>query len=225
MGVHDGHRERMRERFYDHGLDAFQDHEVLELLLYHVHGRGDVNPLAHRLLDTFGSLAGVFDAPRDELLKVDGVGKKAAQLIHLVPELSRRYMISRTESGEQLNNTAKAGQYVKSFFYAKQEEAVYLLCLNADYRVLAMKKLSEGDVGSAGVPIRKVVEYALTYKAVGVILAHNHPSGVTRPSKEDIDATMAVKKALAGVSIPLHDHIIVGNDSYLSLADEGMLKD
>lgn len=224
MGVHDGHRERMRERLQNFGLDTFQDHEVLELLLYHVYGRGDVNPLAHKLLDTFGSLSAVFDAPREELLKVDGIGPQAAQLIHFVPELSRRYMISRTEGGQQLNNTAKAGQYVKSFFFGKQEEAVYLLCLNADYRVLVMKKLSDGDVGSAGVPIRKVVEYALTYKAVGVILTHNHPSGVTRPSREDLETTKLVKQALEGVSIPLHDHIIVGNDSYLSMADEGLLK-
>jgi len=225
MGDHDGHRDRIRKRFMEYGLDTMLDHEALELLLYYTSARGDVNPVAHRLLKEFKTLSGVFDAPYEDLLKIKGVGEKTAVLIKLLPELSRRYMIDRSGFEDILDTTSKAGDFIKSYFFGRQEESVYMLCLDGKYQVTAVKKLSDGDVSSAGVPLRKMVEYALTYKAAGVILAHNHPSGIALPSQEDMETTRRARIALANVDVTLHDHIIVGNDDFVSLADNGFFRD
>ena len=225
MSVHDGHRARMKQRFLENGLDALQDHEVLELLLYHAIPRGDVNPTAHRLLEEFGSLSGVLDAPYGELKKVSGVGDASAALIKLIPELARRYMIDRSGFDDILDNTGKAGDFIKAYFYGRREESVYVICLDGKYQVRAVKKLSDGGVSSAGVPIPKLVEYALLYKAAGVILAHNHPSGIALPSQEDLEVTRRAREALRSVDVTLHDHIVVGNDDFVSLADNGFFNE
>ena len=224
MSVHDGHRGRMKRRFLEHGLDSFDDHNVLELLLFYAVPRGDVNPLAHELVTKFGSLAAVFDAPPDELMKVPGIGESTALLIKLIPQMSRRYMISRTSSDNILNSTEKAGNYLSQFFYGEQDEVVYMACLDAKCKVINCKLIFRGSVNSANISVRKLVENALLYNATSVIIAHNHTSGIALPSREDLSTTRKVAEALRSVDINLHDHIIVADDDYVSLADNGLFK-
>ena len=224
MSVHDGHRVRMKNRFLEHGLDSFDDHNVLELLLFYAIPRGDVNPLAHELVTRFGSLAAVFDAPLDELMKVPGIGENTALLIKLIPQMSRRYMISRTRNDNILNSTEKAGNYLMQFFYAERDEVVYMACLDAKCKVINCKLIFRGSVNSANISVRKLVENALLYNATSVIIAHNHTSGIALPSQEDISTTRKIEDALRAVDIILNDHIIVADDDYVSLADNGILK-
>ena len=221
MNVHDGHRERMKRRFSEHGLDCFDDHNVLELLLFYALPRGDTNALSHALIDSFGSLAAVFDAPFDELMRVPGVGKNTACLIKLMPQVSRRYLMSRTSPDDILDSTRKAGEYLVPRFYAESDEVVYMICLDAKRKVLNCRRLFRGGVNSACISIRKIVENALLYNSTSVIIAHNHTSGIAVPSAEDEATTRKIGAALSAVDIVLTDHIIVADDDFVSLADNG----
>lgn len=224
MSIHDGHRDRMKNRFLEYGLENFEDHNVLELLLFYVLPRRDTNPLAHRLISRFGSLSAVFDAPIDELLKVEGIGKNTAIIIKLIPQISRRYLVSRGSMEEILDSTKKAGAYLVPFFYAERDEVVYMACLDAKCKVINCKMLFRGGVNSANISTRKIVENALLYNSTSVIIAHNHTSGIALPSREDEITTRKIESALKAVDIVLADHIVVADDDYVSLADNGFFK-
>ena len=221
MSIHDGHRERMKKRFLQHGIDSFDDHTALELLLFFARARGDVNPMAHSLINKFGSISAVFDAPMEELVTVPGVGESTALLIKLIPQLSKRYLVSRTSGGKILNSTVAAGEFMLPYFYGEREEVVYMACLDAKCKVINCKLLFHGGVNTANINVRKLVESALMYNATSVILAHNHTSGVALPSQEDKDTTRRVEAALEAVDIVLTDHIIVADDDFVSMADNG----
>ena len=221
--VHSGHRQRFRERFAKTGLDAFEDHEALELLLYYAIPRQDVNPLAHELIDHFGSLHNVLEAPIEELKRVEGIGENTAVLINLVLSLSRKYEISRVKDIKIIDSTAKAGQYLIPQLSKKRDEVVYMLCLDSKYKVLSCKMLFQGTVNSANISIRKIVENAIAFNAVSVILAHNHLSGIKTPSKQDIETTRQVSHALKALDIKFTDHIIIIGDEYVSMADMGLI--
>jgi len=224
MSVHDGHRARLKEQFSEHGLGALPDHNVLELLLFYSIPRGDVNPLAHDLVDRFGSLAAVFDAPIEKLMSVPGVGENTARLIKLIPQVSRRYLISRAKFDGILSSPAAAGRYLLPYFYAERDEVVYLVCLDGKRQVLSCRCLFRGSVNSANVSVRKLVETALSCNAASVILAHNHPSGIAVPSREDEATTRRIMAALDAVEIELADHIVVADDDFVSMADSGFFK-
>lgn len=221
MGMHDGHRERMKRRFNEHGLENFDDVNILELLLFYALPRGDTNPLAHRLLDRFGSISAVFDAPIAELTKVEGVGENTATLIRLIPQLSRRYMISRSAFDNILDSTDAIGRYIVPRFYGEKDEVVYLISLDAKLKVINSRCIARGQAETVGFSIRKAVETALAANASAAVLAHNHTSGIALPSTEDRESTERLFGALAAVDIVLLDHIIVADDDYVSLADNG----
>ena len=224
MSIHEGHRERMRRQLKTSGMDSLSDVQVLELLLYYAFTRQDTSPMAHALLNRFGSLANVLEAPVSELVKVPGIGPGAAELIALIPQLERRHLISRAGEQKILTNTSRCGQYLVPFFHGAVEEQVYLLCLDAKCKVLDCVLVQIGDVNSAGISVRKVVRAALAANATSVVLAHNHPSGVALPSDEDRQVTRLVRDALNAVDILLADHIIVADDDFVSMADDGLLR-
>jgi len=224
MNLHDGHRARLKSRFRTHGLDNFDEHTVLELLLFYALPQRDVNPLAHELLNRFGRLANVFDASEEELRSVPGIGENAATLIMLIPQLSRRYLMSRTSFDDILDSTQKAGNYLLPRFHGERDEVVYVLAMDAKCSVLGCKLLFRGSVNSTHVNVRKIVEYALSAGATNLILAHNHTSGIALPSREDMETTQRVRDALASVDVTLTDHIIVADDDFVSLADNGFFK-
>ena len=224
MSIHDGHRERMKKRFFEHGLENFDDHSVLELLLFYALPRTDVNPIAHNLIKKFGALAAVFDAPIDELAKVSGISANSALLIKLIPQVSRRYLMSRCSFEDILDSTEKAGRYLMPHFFAERDEIVYLICLDAKCKVINCKLLFRGSVNSANVSIRKIVENALLYNSTSVIIAHNHTSGIAIPSNEDKITTRRIENALCAVDVVLADHIIVSDDDFVSMADNGFFK-
>lgn len=221
MAVHDGHRARLRRQFLEGGLDSFSDVQALELLLSFVIARKDVNPLAHELLDRFGSLAGVLDAPVGELMKVPGVGENTAVMLSVMPQLMRRYAIGKNKTGVILNTTTKAGSYLLPFFFGAKDEQVYLLCLDAKCKVLDCRRLFTGSVNTVGVSVRRIVEEALRRNATSVILAHNHTSGIALPSREDEETTNMVQAALEAVGIRLADHMVMVEDDFVSMADSG----
>ena len=223
MGIHDGHREKMRHRFCETGLEGFADHEALELLLYYAIPRRDTNELAHRLLTRYGSLSALLQAPIEDLRRVEGVGESAAVLLKLVPAFV--YKAQRSAGQETvLNSTEKAGRYLLSCFAGERNEVIYQLCLDRKGKLLARKRLSEGGSAAAELNIRRLVENALLSSASAVILSHNHPSGIALPSREDYATTQQAQDALRTIGVELLDHIIVAEDDYVSLADSGILR-
>lgn len=223
MSEHNGHRQRMRRQLQTSGMDSLSDVQVLEVLLYYAIPRADTNPIAHRLLARFGSLSGVLEAAPNELLQVEGMGEASAQLIALIPQLERRHFIDRSGSAKILNSTSRCGQYLVPFFHGEQDEVVYLLCLDAKCKLISCLPIHRGSITSASISVRKVVQAALNQNAVSVVLAHNHPGGYALPSQEDIDTTRTLQTALRAVGIVLADHIIVADDDFVSMADDGHL--
>lgn len=224
MGVHDGHRDRLRARFSEHGLDNFNELNALELLLFYAIPRRDTNEIAHALLACFGSLEGVFLASERELLQVPGIGTNAAALIRLVPQLMKKSALSRPNRRETIMNSSDAGRYFIPRFMYEQDEVVYLLCLDAQKRVIKCAEMGRGVVNCVETSIRRIVETALKYKSSSVILAHNHPDGLALPSSEDDMVTKQVNTALALVGVSLEDHIIVAGDDFVSFADSGIMR-
>ena len=223
MEPHKDHRQRKRDQFYHHGSDAFADHELLELLLFYGIARRDVNPLAHRLIEEFGSLEAVFAAPLEALESVEGVGQSTAVLLKLVPHLMRRAQMSSAQNETVLDTVERIGDYFTKLFLAEGSEVMYQLCLDAKGRKLNCRKVSEGDPASISVNLRQIVQNALKCNAVMVAIAHNHPSGVAFPSHADKIATAQIRDALAAVNVTLIDHIVVANDDYISFRNDGLL--
>lgn len=219
--IHKGHRERLKERFLEEGLDNFTDIQALELLLFYGIPQKDTNPIAHALLEHFGSLSRVLEAPVEELKKVPGISSHSAVLLTLITALGRYYQVDCAQRTECLTTLEACGTYLVPYFFGRCRETVFLLCLDAKCKVLCCKEVGEGSVNSASISVRKIVETALNASATTVVLAHNHPSGVALPSAEDIQTTKRVAAALRAVEVHLADHIVVAEGDYVSLVQSG----
>jgi DNA repair protein RadC len=221
--MHDGHRERLKNRFIFEGLDNFEQHQVLELVLFYCIPRKDTNEIAHELINKYGSISGVFEADYKDLAEQTGVGKNSALLLNLIPSLSRLYLKDKCGERPVLNSSVKAGEFIVSLFAGRIYEAFYVICLDAQNKVNHAALVHEGTINEAPIYPRIIVETALRHQANSVILAHNHPGGSLRASSADIEATKRIKSALEGISIKVVDHIISAGSKYLSLAEEGLL--
>ena len=223
MNEHQGHRQRLRRRFLRHGLENFDDHTALELLLFYALPRMDTNRLAHQLLEAFGTLDGVLDAAPEELMRVEGIGENAAALIRLIPAMAARYMESKSRVGSILATPEAAGAYVMPYFMGSREERILMVCMDAKMKALDCRVLATGDVTTANVSVRKVVEFAVKRNAPTVLMAHNHVGGLALPSKEDVESTLRLRELLRGVGITLVDHIVVADNDFVSMRDSGYL--
>ena len=221
MGLHDGHRNRLKNRFLNEGLTNFEDHNVLELLLFYSIPRSDTNEIAHELLNKFGSLHGVFEAGMEDLMSVNGISRHSAVLIKMIPELFVVYGRDKVRDIQKINSSDDAKQFFIPGFYGKVREEVQLVLLDDKMNIIKWVKIYEGSVNSANVPIRKIVEIAIENRATNVIIAHNHPTGLILPSKDDLRATAKVREALALVDVKLLDHVIVSDNEAASLKDSG----
>jgi len=220
--VHTGHREKMRDRFIrDKGFENFEDHQILELLLFYANTRGDTNPVAHRLIDTFGSLKGVLEARPEQLMAVEGIGKQAATLISMVVPLTRVWHRCAMEVPDRIGNSREAENYCLSILAGERTERFYVVSLNAKCNVLGRRKISEGSLSEVSAYPRMVMETALNYNAHSVLLCHNHPGGTCAPSPEDISSTIQLQRLLNGVGILVLDHIIVAGDRTYSMIQHG----
>ena len=215
--IHEGHRQRLKQRFLTEGLDNFNEINVLELLLFYAVQRKDTNPLAHRLLDHFGDISSVLSASTEELMRVDGVTEHIATYLSMIYSVCRYHLINRATKEKMLMRIEDCAKYMIPYFHGQPMEMAFLLCLDAKCKVICCKKVGEGSVNAANISVRKIVETALNANASSVVLAHNHPSGLAVPSKEDAQVTRMVMQALALLDIRLNDHLIIADDDYVSL--------
>jgi DNA repair protein RadC len=222
--MHEGHRQRLLNRYLNEGLSSFEDHEVLELLLFYAIPRRDTNAIAHRLIDSFGSISKVFETDAKSLMQVEGVGKYAACYLSLIFEASKRYKTDAKRERIRISTIEEAGKYATELFIGIPVEKVYLICLDMRSRVIHNALISEGTIDETPIYPRKIVAEALKNNAAKVILAHNHPGGSPKPSAKDLEATSHAIDVLKKIDIDLLDHIIVGQESYISLAAQRFIE-
>lgn len=216
--IHQNHRSRMRETIRKTGIDSVSDVNLLEYLLFYSIPRKNTNEIAHRLLDAFGSLNGVFNASYDRLLEVEGMGESSALLISLVPGICRRYVESGYKKKVNLSEPEDIANYVKTKFYGETKEQFYVICLDALGNLINCFKISEGSSETVTFDKRTALETALRVKADTVVFAHNHPNGVATPSRDDVDITGEFLTVFRKMGIRLADHIIVAGEETFSFA-------
>jgi DNA repair protein RadC len=221
--LHEGHRQRVKTRYFEEGLDAFEDHQVLEMLLFFSIPMKDTNELAHRMILEFGSLAALFEADPKDICKRCGVSENTAILVSMIPSLSRRYFKVKMGDKPILNSSPKAGEYAVSLFAGRKYEAFFVICLDSQNRVNYAALLHEGTLNEVPVYPRLVVEMVLRHQANSVILAHNHPGGSLKPSFDDIELTKKIKAAVEPIAVKVVDHIIVAGDKYMSFKEGSLL--
>lgn len=222
-GVHSGHRLRVKQRFLNEGLDGFEPHQVMEMLLFFGIPMKDTNELAHELLNRFGSVYRILETPYEDLKQVKGVTDNVATLICFAGQLAKRYWVDRCDVGTIMNSSKTIGEYMKYRFAGEKNEAVYLMSLDNRLKLLNCTKISSGSVNSTDVRTRLVLRQALQDNATKIVLAHNHPNGHAYPSQQDLNTTEALIKALAPAEIHLIDHIVVSEDDFVSMNDTASL--
>jgi len=218
-----GHRERLRQRFLQQGLEGFQDYEALELLLLFVARQKDMKPVAKAQIERFGSFKGALDASPEELRSVEGVGAAAVALIHFVKQAAARYLQQTSRSRFSPDSPEALMQYCMLSMGAEPNEKFRVICLDSNFAILDERDIAEGTVDQATVYPRRVVETALEARASTLVMIHNHPDGNITPS--DFDKTLTRRLVLAAktMDIGVYDHIVISRDSYFSFREHGLL--
>ena len=223
--LHDGHRERIRKRYFENGVDGMQPHEVLELALFYAIPRKNTNVIAHELLNKFGTISAVFDAPLKLLEEVDGIGRSAAKFIKLIPELSRIYMEDKYNNDDNIVTDDAICDRICLKLLNRTDEMVAAVLLDAKGKLVYDGIVSKGTINSVDICIRKIVELVMTYNACSIVIGHNHPSGMAIPSNDDITTTKKLFQILSTMKVTLLDHIIVADNEYTSLRDSEISED
>lgn len=207
----------MKNRFRKEGLDSFEDVHVLELMLFYAISRIDTKPIARALLDRFGSFHAVMEASEEQLMQVPGIGENTAAFIRFVNEVGRYYQVSLNKGPVIMKTVDDCAQYMIRHYYGRRVETVYLLMLDAKRCLLSCHMLEEGELNSASIPVRRVVELVLSCNASVVVLSHSHPGGLALPSQEDILATKSLGDLLASLDVVLADHLIISGSQWISM--------
>ncbi len=224
MAVHDGHRDRMREKIQSGGVELLNDHEILEFLLFTFIPRKDTNEIAHNLLAQFENLEGVFTADYERLAEVNGMTQNAALFLSMMPEVFRRYVKTNQAKRKHLQGKGEIRDYLFAKFYGAKKEMFYVLALDAHEQVIKGDNIKGDSADNVQVSVRRVVDFALKNRATSILIAHNHPSGNLEPSQNDFAITRDIAWTLDSVGISLLDHYIFNASEYYSFEEDGVLK-
>lgn len=222
--IHEGHRQRLMDTVFEAGLDSLSNIQVVEFMLFYVFPRGDVNPLAHRLVDRFGDVANIIDADINELMSIEGIGKRAAKAIICLGELFNKVNDCRAQRYDYLSSTEEVCDYFEELMRFMTVENLYLVAIDHKCRVIGKKKLTSGSVKNVGITPLAIANFISSTKPGGIIIAHNHPNGYAKPSKADIDATNKVIPLIENLGVKFIEHVIVGNDGIYGLKHETYLR-
>ncbi len=217
--IHAGHRNRLKAEIISADItEPKPPVKLLEMLLFYGTPQKDTSPMAHDLIKTFGSFAGVLEADIDDILKVSGITRNSASLIKLMLPMLRTYTLEKYEFNETLKTLDEIGSYIFGKYFAVNKECLSLLCLNHLGKVLSFEIIMTGSVDSVGLSVRDIVSKVIKSNATAAVIAHNHPGGIALPSAQDIIVTEQLKRALSTISVELLDHIIISSEDYVSMA-------
>ena len=216
-GLHKGHRERLKKRFLEaNSFDGFEEHQILELLLFYSIPRIDTNEIAHVLLKEFGSIAGVFDADYNDLIKIKNISQNSATLLKMIPRLMSVYYSSKNK-----DTVYSDSKLIKELFRSRlsglDHEEFWVACFNGKLELISCELVSSGVVNGATIHMRKIMEIVIKTNAVSIAVAHNHPKGDAKPSNEDIAITREIKSNMESIGVSLLDHIIIGENNIEAL--------
>ncbi|MBR0423687.1 MAG: DNA repair protein RadC [Clostridia bacterium] len=217
--MHQGHRERMRKKFLLNGFDNFEDHEILEFILFYAIPRKDTNEIAHLLIEKFGSLDAILDAPINLLKEVSGIGESAAIFIKMISSLARTYIERKNNAKNNYKDESDLNQRIALKFIGRTEETVAIMLLDAKGKIIYDGIINKGSVNSVDIYLRKIIELITLYNASSILIAHNHPSGIAVPSQEDIETTVKLSNIFQSMNINFLDHIIVADHDFVSLKE------
>lgn len=219
-----GHRNRLRKKFIEGGLDRFSDEEIIEFLLTLGTPRRDVKIPARQALQKFGTLSAVLSAPIDKLVEIKGIGQKNALYLNLVHQVAGRYLKDNIKGKGFFNSSKAVFDYLFHSLRDLKREIFKVLFLNRKNELIHDQDVFAGGLTGSAVYPREIMALALEYKAAALIFVHNHPSGDPSPSAEDKRLTRDLVWASQLLTIQVLDHLIIGRDRYYSFADEGLLK-
>ena len=220
-GIHTGHRKRVKERYKQSGIEAFQKHEILEFLLFFGIPYKDTNEIAHNVINKFGGFSNAFDASIESLMEIPGMTENAAILIKLVPDIARKYRHEKIAEKHDISTFAKCREFLSNLMFDSTKEEFYLMSLDSDNKLINCSKLATGTVNRVTINVRDVLHQALQDRAVNVVIAHNHPSHVPFPSPDDYRTTKTIVVSLSYADINVYDHIIISGGKYYSLSKNG----
>ena len=223
INVHKNHRKRVREKFEKVGLAGFAEHEILELLLFYAIPYKDTNPIAHKLINAFGNLQGVFSASKDELMQINGISENSATLIKIIPELMKDLERRKTTNTKSLNSVSESIKYAINLLSKEEKEYVYVICIDRKNLVKGLKQILINTHTYVIIDKKSLTKFILQKGVDRVILTHNHPIGSTLPSHQDINFTYNIMASLKELDIEVLDHIIVNKDGAYSFAKEGLI--
>lgn len=219
---HSGHRDRLRAKYFDHGVESLAPHEIIELLLFNAVPYRNTNDIAKILLDRFGSLSGVLDAPH-ELLMEAGLTRNQAIFLKLIPDVTRLYLLDKDSSPDSIIDFDMLPSYLlRRFVGLGEEEHVFLLLVDKKMKAVYGDMLSKGSFNASEVSVRRIVNLALKFNAVGAVLAHNHPSGLAIPSSNDLSSTEKIRSSLKMIGVELLDHYILSDGECVSMRESGL---
>jgi len=213
----------VKERFINGGLENFEEHQVLELLLFYAYPRSDTNEIAHKILNRFGTLTALLEADPRKVSESCDVSINVAVLIALILPISRKYSDDKRQRGQTIDSVTKAVEYIKGFYTGRVDECSYMTLLDIKQRLINSVLISKGDFSEVSFDPRLIVSEAIHARACSVILSHNHPSGDPRPSSADREATKSALGVLKPLEIDLLDHIIIAGEDFYSFNKDGKL--
>lgn len=220
--IHSGHRQKVRERYYENGLAGMPDHNILEFLLFFGIPQKDTNEMAHELIDRFGSFSGVLEAKRSDLLDVKGMTETAACLLSLFLPVYKCYVEDLHKKRPILATKKDYIKYLKHLYLdSPNNEKIYILCLDSNNCLIACRNISEGDFSSSLFDIRKIAAVLLEVNAKKIVLSHNHPNGQLEPSVDDCNITAQLRDLSNLLHVKLLDHVIITDTSYFSMSGSG----
>ncbi len=221
-----GHRQRLRDKFLERGIDAFSDSEVLELMLALGTPRKDCKEQARDALSRFGSLAAVLEASQSELEGIKGIGPNNGFAIHFIHGVARRYLEQRLKNKKYLRSSKEVAEYLIHSMRDLENEVFTVIFLDAGHSIIALETVAQGTITANTIYPREIIKLALKHNSAAMVVAHNHPSGSLLPSQEDVRLTRNLFLTCSLMHIQLLDHLIVGGSGQpYSFADHGMMYD
>lgn len=217
--LHEGHRDRIRQEFLQHGFDKnTPPHKILEILLFYCVQRADTNPIAHEMISKYGTVAGVLDAPVEELAAFRGMSERSAVLFKLIMPTARRYLYDKSEEKPTFSGLNQIGEYIFKHYLGIRNEKTSVMCLDTKGKLISFDFIGEGDISSVGISMRDLTKTVLNSGAVAAVLAHNHPNGIAVPSENDLYITQTVADIFSKIGVQLIDHIIISDSDFVSMA-------
>lgn len=222
QNIHADHRNRMKDKYLEFGIAGFADHEILELLLFYAIPRKNVNPLAHKLLNHFGSFNSVIEADVDALMQVDGLGKNTAILISLIFKILHKYNLNPALK-TKIVSASLAKAYCHKLYTEFNVEQFFVICINSAGKIMCSKRIGNGTANSIEINIREITGFALANKCQRIIITHSHTNEKCMPSDDDLTFTKTVMLSCLLNDIDILDHGVIARNCECSFAELNLI--